>query len=326
MKRFLSISILFLCCLFSYGQHDKVNVSSEYIILNGDSIQFTASEDSQIVARIDGKWINWTPDFSELYSVDSIWFVNQKLYIRQGDYVDSTVTISTFTTADEIDPIYAADSADIVMFQDTIPDNGIATKADLNEVILDKYVNSYMSTVTVNDEDVIVTYPNDFSTNDYLLIINAWYEETIGAKTVRINNAVYDFTKTVGGFTLKVDTVAGYVEYFAADTVSLYPLIFTRGYSTLTGTTPTITSGYDGQITLEGATVLTIDDPDNGEYGDILVTQGASNYTLTITPTPKVINSGSGVVEISSGAGAITIVSYKVLNNTIYVNYGQNYD
>lgn len=355
IKKLLFIILAVLMCSTLYSSHTKINIYSNYIILNGDSIKFNATADNQIIARIGGKWTNWTPNYATLYEIDSVWFKNEKLYIRQGNFVDSTTTISTFTTADEIDQIYSADSAyiktairnvrdsientytkqamdsllglkgdtsDVVYNRDTIPPNGIATKS----YIKNNFMNSFVNTIPVTKKIINVTWPKEFNNTTYHLSINAWYTENVRGKNIRINNAIYDYTKSTTGFQLTVDTIAGYLDYIAVDTISLYPLIFTRGYSQLSGTTVSIESGYDGDITLTGHTTITINDPDNGEYGDILVTQGSSDYTLTITPTPKVINSGAGVVGISSGAGTITIVSYKVLNNTIYVNYGQDYD
>lgn len=87
-------------------------------------------------------------------------------------------------------------------------------------------VNSYVGKIDVVSSTISVTWPDSFSTTNYFLRIDPYYVETIGGKSIRISNAVYDFVKTVSGFSLKLDTVAGFVEYFAADTTNIYPIEF----------------------------------------------------------------------------------------------------
>ena len=89
-------------------------------------------------------------------------------------------------------------------------------------------INAFSNTLPVTSILNSVTWPTEFSNPNYYLSIRAWYNQTISGKSVQIQNAVYDFNKTVSGFSFKVDTVAGYYEYFAADTANLYPLQFSN--------------------------------------------------------------------------------------------------
>jgi len=89
-----------------------------------------------------------------------------------------------------------------------------------------KIVNCFYNKIPIATATVSVAYPKDFSSDDYSLNIKAFYNKTMYGKVMSIENATYDFTKTVSGFSLKVDTVAGYLEYLAVDSTSLYPLSF----------------------------------------------------------------------------------------------------
>lgn len=85
-------------------------------------------------------------------------------------------------------------------------------------------INSYVGKkqVTTTNNNVYWTIP--FGHTKYFLSIYAYYNRLIDGKNVQVQNAIYDFSKTSGGITFKVDTVAGYFEYFAADTTNLYPM------------------------------------------------------------------------------------------------------
>lgn len=115
-------------------------------------------------------------------------------------------------------------------------------------------VNSYTNVLSItSSHDVSVTWPTDFSHANYWLYIRAWYEETIGGKSVQTNNAIYNFSKTVSGFSLSVDSLAGYVEYFAADTTNLYPLTFDNYIAQSDIVTTVGTPGSDLKVPSEKA-------------------------------------------------------------------------
>jgi hypothetical protein len=86
-----------------------------------------------------------------------------------------------------------------------------------------------------------------------------------------------------------------------------------------------ILDGENALITLGHNVTITLTNLSNGSEGNIIVIQGVSNYTLTISPTPYVINTGAGVVTLSSGSGARTILSYTYDGTNLYITYGSNY-
>lgn len=103
---------------------------------------------------------------------------------------------------------------------DTIPI--ISQFNDLNGEV----VNCFAGTGTITSTQTIVTFPKSMNYADYPLNLRAWYNKTISGKSVQIENAIYDFSKTVNGFSFKVDTVAGNYSYMAVDTLNLYPITF----------------------------------------------------------------------------------------------------
>lgn len=83
--------------------------------------------------------------------------------------------------------------------------------------------------------------------------------------------------------------------------------------------------GTNGKITLTENTTITLSNLTLGDEGNIVITQGASNFTVNISPTPYVVNGGAGAVVITDGAGSITILSYSYDGSRLFVNYGANY-
>lgn len=81
-------------------------------------------------------------------------------------------------------------------------------------------INGYSGTINVTTNPVVFNWPVAYSDTNYYLDIFPHYTETIGGKSVLIRNAVYDFTKTTTGFSLKLDTLAGVVEYRASRTIN----------------------------------------------------------------------------------------------------------
>lgn len=185
---------------------------------------------------------------------------------------------------------------------------------------------AYANKVEVTANPFTVTWPTDFSNNNYFLNVNAYYEKTINSKVVRIKNAVYDFTKTVSGFSLKVDTLAGYVEYFAADTImtTAFDNFLTKADSltqyvtptqlkdsmntvAVTETDPTV-SAYTKGLTTDGTVITAVKNVDgtgSGLDADLLDGQHGSYYQ----PTSTAINTGnigSQSVSYATSAGSVT--------------------
>ena len=89
---------------------------------------------------------------------------------------------------------------------------------------------SYTGTITLTAEQtqVDVTYPEAFPNDQYFLYVRAWHEEDMDGKTVQVLNAVYDFSKTSSGFSLKVKNKGGLLNYYAVE----------AGQSPVSGPTP----------------------------------------------------------------------------------------
>jgi len=80
------------------------------------------------------------------------------------------------------------------------------------------FSQAYLNEADITSTTVTVAYPTSFPHVNYALNLRAWYVNEIDGKQVQIAHAIYDFTKSVSGFSFKVDTVAGRYSYFAADT------------------------------------------------------------------------------------------------------------
>lgn len=110
-------------------------------------------------------------------------------------------------------------------------------------------INAFFNTIPVTSTTLSVTYPGTFP-GAYFLNVNAWYNKTIDGKDVRIQNAVYDFSKNNSGFSLKLDTLAGYIEYLAVDTVNIFPVTFDdSNYATADHTHAGVYQPLDGDLT-----------------------------------------------------------------------------
>lgn len=108
-----------------------------------------------------------------------------------------------------------------------------------------------------------------------------------------------------------------------SDTIAVLGDIPNTEYVTLTGTTPTFTisNNLNAKITLSGNTTITLSGANSGDEGNIII-NNPSTYTLTISPTPYVINSGGGSITLSTG---ITILSYTYDGTSYYITFGENY-
>ncbi|MCP4255513.1 MAG: hypothetical protein GY775_19330 [Candidatus Scalindua sp.] len=81
----------------------------------------------------------------------------------------------------------------------------------------------------------------------------------------------------------------------------------------------------NAKITLTENTTINLTNLKGGVGGNIIIVQGATDYTITITPTPYVIDDGKGITSIATGNGTITILSYSYDGTNLYMNYGFNY-
>jgi hypothetical protein len=102
-----------------------------------------------------------------------------------------------------------------------------------------------------------------------------------------------------------------------------------RTYQTLnivsSASTMNTNTSLNALITLTSNVTITISNLISGDEGNIIVTQGASNYTVTLSPKPYVVNAGAGIVSIKNGNGSITIISYTYDGSKLYVNTGDGY-
>lgn len=85
-------------------------------------------------------------------------------------------------------------------------------------------VNAFTNTLPITASTTTVTFPTAMTYENYRPILRVWYNKNINGKNEEIINSVYDFNKTVNGFSFKVDTVAGYFFYLAVDTTNIYPI------------------------------------------------------------------------------------------------------
>jgi len=104
---------------------------------------------------------------------------------------------------------------------------------------------------------------------------------------------------------------------------------FVKAYQTLssaTTVTMNVRNGQNARITLGHNVTLTLSNLTDGDEGNIVVTQDSTGgRTLTISPTPKVINSGGGTITLTGTANSIDMLSYTYTNSVLYITYGTNY-
>jgi len=82
-------------------------------------------------------------------------------------------------------------------------------------------VNGYAGTIPITTGNIVVNYPTVMSNPNYPYRIRTWYPENVNGRNIQMENTVYNFSKTVNGFSLSVDTIAGYLEYEVRDSVNL---------------------------------------------------------------------------------------------------------
>jgi len=83
----------------------------------------------------------------------------------------------------------------------------------------------------------------------------------------------------------------------------------------------------NSRTTLTGDTVITLSNLTDGMSGNIKVLQDATGgHTLTILPTPKVINGGTGAIALTGDANSTDILSWWYDGADLNVTYGLNYN
>ena len=167
--------------------------------------------DSLLGAKVD------TADYSDLDVLNKVKNVDGSGSGLDADLLNSQDHLYYLDNTDDQVLSYDSSSKEL-----TIEDgNTVAIDITVGNV-----VNSYSSKIDITSNTVNVTFPTAFSNPNYFLDINAYYAENVDSKDILIRHGIYNFNKTVSGFTISVDTIAGYLEYFAADTTNLYPLSF----------------------------------------------------------------------------------------------------
>lgn len=102
-----------------------------------------------------------------------------------------------------------------------------------------------------------------------------------------------------------------------------------KAYQTLTSAssiTMNTNNGINAVVTLTSNTTLTLSNLTNGDEGNIIVKQDATGgRTITISPTPKVINGANGIIVTTAAANSIDVISYTYDGTNLYITYGINY-
>lgn len=107
-----------------------------------------------------------------------------------------------------------------------------------------------------------------------------------------------------------------------------------RAWSNLTWNTGTVWEANQFAINqkavlvLTGNTTLQINNLYNGWEGTLKTLQSGANpsgYSLTVSPTPKVQNNGSGIIYLSSGVGLIDVLGFCYDGTDLLCNYGNTF-
>lgn len=100
-------------------------------------------------------------------------------------------------------------------------------------------------------------------------------------------------------------------------------------YQTLTSSasvTMDVENGKNAKITLAHNATLTLTNLSDGDEGNIIITQdsGGGN-SINISPTPYVIDDGSGQITLTGTGNSIDILSYTYDGTRLFITYGTNY-
>lgn len=181
------------------------------------------------------------------------------------------------------------------------------TKKDTIDINTALLFNEYRGRITVTSNPITFNWPTMFESSDYNLDIYPFYYETIDSKNIEIKNAVYDKTQTASGFSLYLDTIAGYVDYRAyRKTYSETPAnVLLQSDLTTVVSTP----GLDTKIPTEKAVrtalngvVVTETDPIVKSINGIVKSNGttissASAGTDYVIPSGNITGSSGSVVN-----------------------------
>lgn len=181
------------------------------------------------------------------------------------------------------------------------------TKSDTIDINTALLFNEYRGRITATSNPITFNWPTMFESSDYNLDIYPFYYETIDSKNIEIKNAVYDKTQTASGFSLYLDTIAGYVDYRAyRKTYSETPanVLLQSDLTTVVGT-----PGLDTKIPTEKAVraalngvVVTETDPIVKSINGIVKSNGttissASAGTDYVIPSGNITGSSGSVVN-----------------------------
>lgn len=90
--------------------------------------------------------------------------------------------------------------------------------------------------------------------------------------------------------------------------------------------TMNVRNGQNARVVLGVSATLTLSNLADGDEGNIVIIQDAvGNRTLTVSPTPRVINGGAGVIKLSTTANSVDMLSYTYDGTYLYITYGKNY-
>jgi len=70
-------------------------------------------------------------------------------------------------------------------------------------------------------------------------------------------------------------------------------------------------------------TLLNLKDGDEGKL--VIVQDATGGRTLTISPVPKVINGGNGIITLTGTANSVDIISYTYANGVLFLGCDCNY-
>jgi len=85
-------------------------------------------------------------------------------------------------------------------------------------------------------------------------------------------------------------------------------------------------SGVNAILTLGHDVTLTLSNLASGDEGNIEVTQGTPDHTITIIPTPYILNDGGSTIELLTGVGSKTILSYSYDGTILLVTYNKLFE
>lgn len=79
-------------------------------------------------------------------------------------------------------------------------------------------------------------------------------------------------------------------------------------------------------LIVTGPTTMSIQNLYNGFEGSLKVTNGNTGSLLKIVPTPKVINSGSGLISLTNASASVDFIGLQYDGTTLYAAYGNNFN